>query len=181
MKRYILTGTPGCGKTSILRALEINGAPVIEEAATHIIAYEQCRGIEEPWKSPAFIDHIVRLQRQRQQQTTGLSTPLQYYDRSPFCTYALAVYLGYPPSSLLLEEIDRVLEEKTYEPQVFFLENLGFCTPTDARKISFEEALVFEKIHKEAYDKFGFQRLMIPPVSIEERLQIIYKTTRKHP
>jgi predicted ATPase len=38
MKRYILTGAPGAGKTAILRALERNGRVVIEEAATDVIA-----------------------------------------------------------------------------------------------------------------------------------------------
>jgi len=178
MKRYVLTGTPGCGKTSLLRVLEIRGAFVIEEAATDIIAFEQSRGIKEPWKNPSFIDMIIKLQRQRQHQTADLSVPLQYVDRSPFCTYALAVYLNVPPSPLLLEEIDRVLQINIYEPQVFFLENLGFCAPTEARKITYDEALIFERIHQETYDKFGFQCLMIPPVALEERVIIIENFTR---
>ena len=32
MKRYILTGTPGSGKTSILQALKNQGYAVVEEA-----------------------------------------------------------------------------------------------------------------------------------------------------
>jgi predicted ATPase len=39
MKRYVLTGTSGSGKTSILRALECEGHPVVEEAAIDIIAH----------------------------------------------------------------------------------------------------------------------------------------------
>jgi len=38
MKRYILTGTPGAGKTVLLRALELRGYVVIEESATDFIA-----------------------------------------------------------------------------------------------------------------------------------------------
>ena len=34
MKRYILTGTPGAGKTSIIQALALRGYCVVEEAAT---------------------------------------------------------------------------------------------------------------------------------------------------
>ena len=29
MKRYIITGTPGCGKTSVIRALELTGECVV--------------------------------------------------------------------------------------------------------------------------------------------------------
>lgn len=44
MKRYILTGTPGCGKTSIIRGLEMSGASVVAESATDVIAYKQMQG-----------------------------------------------------------------------------------------------------------------------------------------
>lgn len=66
MRRYILTGTPGCGKTSIIRALEMTGASVVAEAATDIIAYRQMQGVAEPWKNEDFIDYIIRLQKHRQ-------------------------------------------------------------------------------------------------------------------
>jgi hypothetical protein len=45
MPGYILTGTPGAGKTAILRLLEVNGHAVVEEAATDAIALSN----EEPW------------------------------------------------------------------------------------------------------------------------------------
>jgi predicted ATPase len=171
MKRIILTGTPGCGKTSILRSLEMRGHFVVEEAATDVIAFDQANGIAEPWKNPVFIDNIIRLQRHRQIQVDDIPVALQYFDRSPFCTYALSVYLGYEPSEILMAEIDRVLQSQIYERQVFFVENLGFCTPSEARKISYEEALMFETIHKETYDKFGFDCVMIPPGALDERVE----------
>lgn len=40
MKRFIITGTPGSGKTTILRKLEVNGFSVVEEAATDVIALQ---------------------------------------------------------------------------------------------------------------------------------------------
>jgi predicted ATPase len=65
MKRYILTGAPGAGKTAILRHLELDGYGVVEEAATDIIALEQAHGVVEPWSHASFIDAIVNLQRAR--------------------------------------------------------------------------------------------------------------------
>lgn len=66
MKRLILTGTPGCGKTSIIRILEMKGHFTVDETAIDVIAYEQIQGNEEPWKSPNFIDEIIQIQKQRQ-------------------------------------------------------------------------------------------------------------------
>ena len=170
MKRFILTGTPGSGKTSLIRALEIQGHFVIEEAATDVIAHEQHLGNLEPWMQPHFIDSIIGLQKQRQTQASSSSADLQFYDRSPLCTYALTLYLGYEPSSNLRTELERIEREKTYEKRVFFIDNLGFCTPTEARKITFEQSLIFEKIHLETYDKFGYECVRIPVASLQERL-----------
>ena len=64
MPRYVLTGTPGAGKTSILRALERAGQRVVEEAATDVIALEQALGRPEPEQDPQFLDKIVSFSQQ---------------------------------------------------------------------------------------------------------------------
>lgn len=181
MKRYILTGTPGSGKTSILHELKSKGYSVVEEAATDVIALEQADGSPEPWMQADFIDKIVRLQRQRQIETLALPYKLQFYDRSPVCTYALSCYLGYPPSAYLLEEMDRIECENIYQRQVFFVENLGFCQPTEARRISFEEALLFEKIHIETYTSFGYDLIKIPSDSLSKRVQSVVGELNRFP
>ncbi|HSS97677.1 MAG TPA: AAA family ATPase, partial [Terriglobales bacterium] len=137
MKRYILTGTPGSGKTTVLHELKRQGYAVVEEAATDVIAIEHSRGIAEPWRQTDFIDKIVQLQKQRQLDMLLSPDELQVYDRSPICTFALCRYLEYQPSASLLAEMERIDRENIYERQVFFLENLGFCQPTEARKITF--------------------------------------------
>ncbi len=66
MKRFILTGAPGAGKTSILRALAAAGHPVVEEAATDVMAGRLALGDADPWADPlVIIDRIAGLQRQR--------------------------------------------------------------------------------------------------------------------
>ena len=178
MKRYILTGTPGSGKTSIIRLLERMEHVIAEEAATDVIALEHAQGVSEPWSSTDFIDKIVVLQKQRQVQLCGVSSEFQFYDRSPICTYALAVYLGHKPSTRLLAEMERIKNEETYETQVFFIDNLGFCKPSEARKISFENSLHFEKIHEETYAKFGYECVRIAPQSISERTDRVLRLAR---
>lgn len=178
MKRYILTGTPGSGKTSLLHELKSQGYSVVEEAATDVIALEHRRGNSEPWMQADFIDKIIWLQKQRQIETVTSTDELQVYDRSPICTFALSRYLGYPPSACLLEEMERIERENIYQRQVFFLENLGFCQPTEARKISFEESLLFEKIHAEIYTSLGYDLIKLAPEALSERVHRIMKWIR---
>ena len=173
MKRYILTGTPGCGKTSIIRALEMTGASVVAEAATDIIAYKHIQGELAPWEKSDFIDDIIMLKKHRQIDMCFDYSDLHFYDRSPICTYALTVYLGFKPSHNLMNEIQRIHKYDIYEKRVFFLENLGFITNTEARKISFDDSLKFEQIHREIYAKFDYECVVVPAARIDERVKII--------
>jgi predicted ATPase len=175
MKRYILTGTPGSGKTSLIEALRTQGYATVNEAATDVIADEQTKGHQAPWQSPRFIDQIIEVQHARQLSTAHPSVAVQFYDRSPFCTYALAQYLEFEISSTLQNEIERIQSQTIYEKQVFFIQHLGFITHTDARTISLEEALRFETFHRETYAAFGYTCYEIPMASIEERVTMIVK------
>ncbi|MGB8066024.1 MAG: AAA family ATPase [Candidatus Sulfotelmatobacter sp.] len=170
MKRFIVTGTPGAGKTAIMRQLECDGFSVVEEAATDVIALEQARGIAEPWTHPSFIDAVANLQRQRQMRAAG---EVQFHDRSALCTAALAAYLGHPVSPAFSRELERIQTEAIYQRRVFFVRNLGFITPSQARRISFEEALRFERIHEETYRNFGFEIFSVEPGSVAERVAAI--------
>ncbi|WP_405866535.1 MULTISPECIES: ATP-binding protein [unclassified Streptomyces] len=172
MRRYVLTGTPGAGKTSILRGLAELGHGVVEEAATEVIARAQARGEDEPWTRASFIDDIVDLQRQRQVGSPATDS-VQVYDRSPVCTHALATYLGRAPSRALTAEIERIIGQEIYERQVFFVRNLGFCEPTGARRISFQESLDFEKIHEQSYRAFGYELVDIPADDLAHRVAAV--------
>jgi predicted ATPase len=173
MKRFILTGAPGAGKTVILRQLELDGFSVVEEAATDIIALEQARGIREPWTDPSFIDSIADLQRRRQIHASFEPSGIQFHDRSAVCTAALAAYLGHPLSATFLRELERIKAEAIYQERVFFVKNLGFITPSEARRISLEEALRFELVHEETYRKFGFELVFIEAVDLMDRVAAI--------
>jgi predicted ATPase len=173
MRRFILTGAPGAGKTAVLRQLELEGFGIVEEAATDVIALLQAKGIEEPWTNHSFIDAVAGLQRQRLLRSTSDVVEIQFHDRSVICTSALATFLGYPPSEMLSRELERVKAEKVYCKQVFFIRNLGSIKPTEARRISFEESLRFEQIHEETYRSSGFEIISIAPAGLVERSKAI--------
>jgi len=173
MKRFIITGAPGAGKTAVIRQLELDGFSVVEEAATDIIAAAQAEGTMDPWTQPSFIDAIARLQRDRQIRACHQPDAVQFHDRSAVCTAALAVYLGCPCSAFLATELDRIQKEEIYQNRVYLIRNLGFITPTAARRISFEDTLRFEKIHEETYRSFGFELVPVERGSVAQRVNFI--------
>lgn len=178
MRRFIITGAPGAGKTAIIRQLELDGFSVVEEAATDVIAAALAQGTVQPWTHPSFIDAIAHLQRDRQIRASYQPDEVQFHDRCVLCTAALAVHLGYPFSPFVTRELERIQKEGIYQNRVFFIRNLGFMTPTEARRISFEDALRFEKIHEEIYRTFGFELVSIEAGSLVERVSAIKAAIR---
>jgi predicted ATPase len=173
MRRFIITGAPGAGKTAILRQLERDGFGVVEEAATDVIAAAQAQGIVQPWTDAIFVDAIVALQQERQLEAASSTDEIQFHDRSAVCTAALAEYLGYARSPQLINELERISKEAIFERRVFFVRTLGFITRTEARQISFDESLRFERIHEDTYRDFGFDLISVAAGPLLERVAAI--------
>jgi predicted ATPase len=176
MKRYIITGTPGAGKTAILLELETLGYAVVPEAATDVIARRLARG--EPRGGPSFADDVVALQRRRQDAPVPPGVAVQVFDRSPVCTLALAWYTGQPVSDALAGEVDRSMRAGVYERQVFFVRPIGFVTATAARRITYQQSLEFERVHEEAYRSCGFSMVDVPAGTVTERAVAIDRQIR---
>ncbi|MEQ4207955.1 AAA family ATPase [Actinopolymorpha sp. B9G3] len=179
MHRYILTGTPGAGKTALLRGLEANGQVVVEEAATDVIALRQSLGDDEPSKDPRFIDAIVGLQRQRESRARGAEADVIYFDRSPICTLALSRYLRFPTSPLLAAEVDRIVQHAVYSTTVFFVRNQGAIQATAARRITFEDSLIFEQLHEDTYRQYGFELVEVPAGPLVRRIAVVQRTVEQ--
>jgi predicted ATPase len=128
IKRFIFTGTPSSGKTSVIMGLEKCGHVVIYETAAEVIALKHVKGInKKPWEEPDFLDKMARMQKDRQMNAATfnmrrdlLRRDLQFYERSPFYTYTRGKYLAhwkntdFTPSSVLLDEIDSCLQAGIY-------------------------------------------------------------------
>ena len=168
MKRIILTGAPGAGKTVLIRGLERLGHAVVEEAATDVIALEHARGNLRPHEHPQFIDKIMQLQLMRLKSANGA---LQFHDRSLVCTAALAEFLGFPIPAALHEAI--LATRDLFEPRVIFVRLLDFIQKTEARQISLAASREFEAVHETAYRRYGFELLDVQPADIDTRIRTI--------
>lgn len=171
MKHIILTGMPGAGKTTLIDALSAAGFLTVPEAATDIITEAQAHGVRAPWLSSDFLEAVLSLQIKRRQAMAGAQGAVCFYDRSPICTYALAAFLDKAPSAGLMEAISKMRVERQYGDTVLFVEPLGQIENTAVRQLSYESALSFGAMHREAYAQFGYQCLSIAKGSINQRLQ----------
>ena len=173
MQRFIMTGAPGSGKTSILRALADMGYAVVPEAATDVIAAEHATGNAEPWRDPLFTEKIARLQRARRETPVPPGALAQVHDRSAVCTLALARFLGHPAGAGLTDEVSWITGPGAVDRRVFYVRPIGFCEPTAARRISYEESLAFERVHESEYLRLGFEIVDVPAGPGHERAALI--------
>jgi predicted ATPase len=168
VRRYVLTGTPGAGKTTLIDALRERGHAVVAEAATDLIARRHATGSGEPWTEDTFLDEILELQQSRERAATG---DVIFFDRSPLCTLALARHLGLPVTAALRAAVAQAVQ--TYQTQAFLVRPLGFVVKTAARRISYADSLRFAAIHEDVYTEHGFTLLDVPKATIADRVAII--------
>jgi predicted ATPase len=131
------------------------------------------QGIAHPHLESSFIDDILALQLARQARADAFADEVVLFDRSPICTLALAEFLGIAPPPALTEELARIEREGVYERQVLFIENLGFIANTEVRRISFEDTLKFEAVHRAVYQQLGYALIGIPAGDVERRYEVV--------
>ena len=178
--RVILTGAPGAGKSVLLRALELEGFGVVEEAATDVIALDQAQGVDAPWLKEDFVTKVLHLQQIRADRAVTYPGPV-LFDRSPYCTLALARHLGVAPPAALLRELDKIEAQGFYERSVLFVSSLGFITATPARRIGLEEAARFAATHRDVYEERGFELIDLPAAPVDARVRMVCTALGLHP
>lgn len=173
-KRYIITGGPGVGKTSLIKYLEGQGEAVIHEAATDIIKSEIDKGVSEPWSKVGFREKVIALQEQRQLQAAAKKVDRVFCDRSPIDTLTFCLVLQAEPTIELKRAVQKIIDEGFYQRVVFLIENLGFCEQNEVRCENQEASLIIHEKLKENYKSLGFDVISIPACSVEERVNMIY-------
>jgi len=166
-ERYILTGAPGAGKTTLLNQLKQAGHRTVPEVATALIEQQQRQGVKSPWLEPEFISNIAK---QQQQDIKANDQGLCFFDRSPFCTIALALYLQQPIPAPLSELAELLVNRHSFHQNVFYIESLDTIEKTEVRTISLDEAKRFGDLHRQVYREYGFQLLDIENAPVRRRV-----------
>jgi predicted ATPase len=65
------------------------------------------------------------------------------------------------------------VSDGSYAKTVFFIRNQGFVAATAARRISFADSLVFERIHERTYRDLGFKVVDVPAGPLADRVALI--------
>jgi predicted ATPase len=175
INRYIITGGPGVGKTTIANYMKtIQDCAAVDEAATAIIKKDLAAGIEKPWEHPGFDERIITMQHADRSIAKKFSADHIFFDRSPIDTIGYCIYHGLIPTQTIITLAESAIHE--YNHKVFLVENFGDCEQTAVRPESIDEALLIEKIMERNYTSLGFQIVRVKPGPIESRAAAILKS-----
>ena len=168
VKRILLIGGPGSGKTSVLRAIEKNGFNVHHEISREVTAKAQEQGIEQLFLSDPFA-FSNELLAGRILQFKKATEGIHFYDRGIPDIPAYHVFTG---DDIPVEFIE-ASEEHLYD-LVFFLPPWEEIYESDSERYeSYEQAVVLGDILHSFYNKLGYAPISVPKLDIEDRLTFI--------
>jgi predicted ATPase len=174
--RYVITGGPGVGKTSIIHHLKEMGYHVVGEAATDVIRHSLAQGITRPWDKEYksdFNDEILDLQQHRQNEIPD--TGLVFFDRSMIdsFTYALIPMGGTESLETMVSKVQSVIDKQFYNQIVFFIDNLNGCETTEIRHENLDQLQLIERHLEQNYRALGYNVIHIGRDTVENRAKQI--------
>lgn len=166
-KKYIITGAPGTGKTTLTHALE-RDYPCMHEVSRKVIAGEQATcGNGTPWQD---LSRFAQLVYEASIAELKANPQARFTDRSLFDLIAYFQVEG----KAIPSNIDRFPYHDHFCKQVFFAPTWREIYRTDEQRLqTFEYCLELEKTLKRTYDEKGFERLLLPKVNPESRRDFV--------
>ena len=171
IRKIVITGGPGTGKTAVIKALEDKGYPCLHEISREIILEAQKKGIDQLFlKEPLLFSELLLEGRIRQhKEAEALDKELVFIDRGIPDVVAYMDYFGneYPPI------FRKVCEEYIYD-KVFILPPWKDIYVSDNERYeSFEQAVSIHDHLAANYMKSGYQPVEVPEGTIEDRTAFI--------
>ena len=176
MKKFVITGAPGTGKTSIINHLKTKGYNCVDEISREIISEQiACDGDILPWKNLfAFSERVFKL---RESQLINSKNTLIFFDRG---IVDIDAYM-----KLDRLEIPKYLEESInknrYNIDVFYTPIWeGIYINDKERKESLEQAKQIENEILSSYKLYDYRLIKVPKGSVQERANFILSHIKKN-
>lgn len=176
MKKFVITGAPGTGKTSIINHLKTKGYNCIDEISREIISEQIARNGEIlPWKNlSAFSESVFKI---RESQLLNCKNTLIFFDRGivDIDAYMKLGKLEIP------KHLEKSIKKNRYNTEVFYTPVWAeIYTNDEERKESLDQAKQIENEILSSYTFYNYQLIKIPKGSVEERANFILSHIKKN-
>lgn len=171
MKRYVISGGPGVGKTTIIKILADRGFAIVPEAARLVIEEESTKqdGVL-PWNNLALFQEKV-INRQLELENK-MREEVVFLDRGLVDSYGYCLNGDIPIPGAIIENA-----YSRYD-QIFLAEPLPLYRKDEARLEDFEESQKIHSFIEKAYWHFGYEPIKVSVSLPEERVRFILEHTQ---
>ena len=168
--RYIISGGPGSGKTTLINELKQSGYTCSPEVSRRVIMEEVAEASDcLPWKDiVCFSDKV--LEGMQDALDLSSSSPLTFFDRGIPDIIAYLRIAGLPVHDKFME----AMKKNPYQAQVFILPPWNAIYINDPERWqSFAEATTIYHAIQESYASFGFELIGVPEGSVADRMAFV--------
>lgn len=172
--RIALTGAPATGKTSICHKLEEMGYDVFHEVARDIIADSLERGSDVvPWDNLDAFSALVW--ERRMEDYNSAAAEFSFYDRTVLDTLSYLFKDDVPVRPNWAMDMETVQFDK-----IFLLPVWEEIHSLDSERMeTLEDCIEVERCLLETHKNYGYDVVIVPKLSIEERIQFIIEELKK--
>ena len=168
--RYVITGAPCTGKSTLLKFLQSKNFNTFPEAARKIIKQELAiNSPKVPWINNLGFSQLVFNQQISDYNKAKIG--VNFYDRA---IPDVIAYFQYYRQIDLIKQFEPFAEQHNYHSSVFILppwEEIYFADTE--RKESYQEALMIHNNLLKTYKSLNYKITLVPFGSIEERFNFI--------
>ena len=169
--RFVITGGPGGGKTTLLQTLAARGYRVAPEAARRIIRERLSAGLPPRPEAASFAREILDSDIQQYRAATD-HDGITFFDRGVLD----ALYMLDLESAMSRDEIAGLVAAFPYDDTVFLLPPWEAIYATDSeRDQTFEESVAVFEGMKRWYGRWGYEAVEGPRTGVRARASFILK------
>lgn len=175
----VISGCSGGGKSTLLEELNDDGYTVMPEVGRELVKEQFALNSNAlPWKEPIrFCELLVEKSIERYYEAShyeSVKDDVIFFDR---CFLEGVSYL----QTINIHKYDHIVSELRYYPAIFMTPPWQdiFCEDAE-RKTPFKKAVEEYDRLLEYYVKYGYELVILPKVSIKERVQFIIDKIKNH-
>jgi predicted ATPase len=171
---FVITGGPGAGKSSLLQYVNSEGFPCVAETGRKIIKERLLAGLPPRPAVEQFARQMFELDLNNFMSYAAHTSTI-FFDRS-FLDSALLISES---NEVYFEAIKKTLKINRYNNRVFIAPPWEeIYRNDDERDQSFEEAIdTYERLCR-WYEKNGYELVLLPKDSIEQRARFVFNNIR---